>query len=236
MEKNIHLLAVAETLSTAWRKVYGTKQTFIASVALMFLMKIIFLWLMYITKHIPFINAIFVISDALIALLIIYGILYLGIQRAFDLPIHYEMIFITFRLNKAINLVGLCLLQLLIVAIPFILAIFFYILLASYLSTILALLVNIAFMLIYFWLTFRLCLGVAFILDKNVTPLAAIKLSFEATKSNVWRLASLLVIQQLVLLISIIPLGIGLIWSIPFVAITYGMIYKNLLMNVKSFQ
>src|SRR3990167_1138090 len=67
----------------------------------------------------------------------------------------------------------------------------------------------------------------AFILDKNATPLESIQLSFQATRSNVLELIALLFLLTLILFISILPFGIGLIWTIPLLSINYGIVYKK---------
>jgi hypothetical protein len=78
------------------------------------------------------------------------------------------------------------------------------------------------------YLLFRMYLVHAFILAKKVNPWVAIKLSFKATKSNVCRLIGLSILNGLILLVSAIPLGIGLIWTLPYFFINFGEIYKSL--------
>src|SRR3990167_2732083 len=241
MENNIYLLPIIETISTAWQKVKGSKATFLASIAIVILIKIAFIWLSHMTISLPIVNIIITIIDVVIYLLLIAGLLYLGIRRAFGLPITYPMMFTTFRTEMALKVIGILLLKLIIIAIPVFLTLLLSILLTAIFGSMehilkfLLVLLYIACLAAYFYLILRLFLGVAFVLDKNATPLQAIKLSFQATQSNVWHLVGLFIIQQLILIISIAPFGIGLFWTFPFLFILYGTLYKNLLANVKNF-
>src|SRR5205085_143591 len=79
-----------------------------------------------------------------------------------------------------------------------------------------------------FYLLVRLMLSIAFVLEQNVNPWRAIVLSFHATRCNFWRLFGWYIAIWIIMMISIIPLGIGLIWTLPLIYISYGMIYKTL--------
>ena len=82
-----------------------------------------------------------------------------------------------------------------------------------------------------FYLAMRLYLAKGIVLDQQVGPWAAIKKSFRATKYNVWRLIGLTLLNAIILLVSVIPLGIGLIWSLPYLFINYGMVYRRLVIE-----
>jgi uncharacterized membrane protein len=85
-------------------------------------------------------------------------------------------------------------------------------------------LVSIAYLYIYI----RISLSIGFVLDKEISPWNAIKLSFKATANHFWRLIAILILVNIIVLASSIPAGLGLIWTLPLAVICYGMIYKRL--------
>ncbi len=80
----------------------------------------------------------------------------------------------------------------------------------------------------------RLALTLAFLLEQNAGIGEAFVLSFRATRGNVWRLIGLYIVWWFIMVISMIPLGIGLIWTFPLSYIIYGMIYKALMVNANN--
>ena len=66
------------------------------------------------------------------------------------------------------------------------------------------------------------------VIAEKANPWAAIKLSFEATRSHFWALLGLIFIN-VVIIFAAIATVIGLIWAIPYVFINYGIIYNKLI-------
>jgi uncharacterized membrane protein len=89
-------------------------------------------------------------------------------------------------------------------------------------------LLRIVWLVLFYAIVFRLILGKAFVIAKQMGPLEALKASFAATKGNVWNLIGVMVISMLILFVSAIPFGIGLIWSLPYIFINYGEVFKRL--------
>lgn len=225
-------LPIWQTLGEAWRKVKGTKRTFAAAIVLLLLIEmglgsIEFIFKLTLSSF--YINSLFlgiiyvllILINNIIACLIRSGLLYIGIQRTFNQPIRYTQLFHTFQFHLAWKLIV------------------FFIFEMLYFVALLGFLVNISlsFPELLFWtlgyltalyFSVRLSLGVGFVLDQKVGLWQAIKMSFQATQSNFFRLVLISLIKHSFLILSLIPLGLGLIWSLPFSIILYGTIYKTL--------
>jgi len=78
------------------------------------------------------------------------------------------------------------------------------------------------------YVLYRIYFAESVLVSKNISPWAAICMSWKITKNNVWRLIWLTLLNLLIILISILPLGIGLLWSIPYLYICKGVAYRKL--------
>lgn len=252
----VHKLPILETIASAWRKVYGTKSTYFVATALSLTILLALTVVMafgygvlqlYSAKTIDEHHLLSIenIISYIISTYFVFGFMYMGIKRAYDLRISYFQIFDVFRFNVILKLFK-----------TFLLSVSFLLILATleYMGeislnligitthdTILKIVISLMQLMsiiVMIYLSVRLILSFAFVLDKNVDPLDAVKLSFQATRQNVLRLLPLilitLVIEGLFILILNISfifailIAISLIWFIPFSSILYGLIYKNL--------
>jgi len=68
----------------------------------------------------------------------------------------------------------------------------------------------------------------ALIIDKNMKPWAALEASRKAVGKQWFRVAGLIITMVLIFIISALPLGIGLIWTLPMMIILFSVIYKNI--------
>jgi len=66
------------------------------------------------------------------------------------------------------------------------------------------------------------------IADKEVNFVQALKHSWKMTRGNFWPIIGLGIVMYLFALISMIPLGLGLLWTMPMFAILSGVIYVYL--------
>lgn len=225
-------LPVEDILRSAWAKIYGTKQT----------IWIAFIIALTIVFYLSIIQSIAEIASPILANLIKFitivisyflqiGLLYIGICRAKDLPIHYQQMFRAFSLRRAPCVIGIYLVKIILLIIPNFITIAGLLIMSASLpaTSLIGILVFCLGLITTLYLLTRLILSPAIVLDQDLGPIQAIKLSFKLTHSNVLRLLSILLIQIATLIICVIPLGIGLIWWLPFLFITYGTIYKNLL-------
>lgn len=230
MTETTYLLPVWDTLSLAWEKVKGSKASIWGAVAILFLIALGFGILSAITKSFSptFYHVIDFIMQIICSLLQM-GVLYIGIQRAFDLPLSYSQMFRAFQPAIAMRLIAVYILEVLIILPLMVLMVVGFILFTMHMAAAITLACIAYLGMIY--VVVRLSLAMGFVLDKGSNPIQALKESFNATRSNFWRILAIIIIETIIILVSIIPLGIGLIWTIPFAVVLYGLIYKNLTLN-----
>lgn len=227
-------LPVYETIGKAWKKVYGAKGSLWAALLINILISFCFGFISGLLQDsASFISNIINFVGQVISFLLQLGILYIGIRRAFDLPISYKMMFQACHLDIAWRVICVYLLQLVILIIPIIIMIVSGIMYMQASGVAMFGIIGVLIgVIVFIFLAMRMSMSMAFVLDKETNPWPAIQQSFKVTRSNVWRLIGISILQMCILIVSVIPLGIGLIWTLPFVFILYGMIYKNLSLNV----
>jgi hypothetical protein len=232
MTENTYQLPVMDTIESAWQKVKGSKSTFWKILGLIFLNAIIFGVLGGIIKatmgKLP--GQVPVIIGGIVQLILSWGLVYVGIKRAADQPIQYKMFKYMFRWDLIFKMLGLYVLQVLIVVLTTVILIPALLITTDALwSQLVTAGVFLVWYVVLLFVLIRMFLGKALVIDKGLNPWAAIKMSFLVTKGNIWRIFGFLISCVLILLVSIIPLGLGLIWSLPFTLIAYGLAYKRLM-------
>lgn len=226
-------LPVVATINAAWSKVSGTKKSFWAGLLLFFLMVFVLSFLQGLTKDIIPLSFIFACASQILAYYLQFGLIYMGITRAKDQPINFKMIFHAFSPRLLLFLLGLYILQLIIFLAPILvmmLGIFLYHM-ATTPSMAGGVTLIVLAIIAFITIGVRMSLSMAFLLDSEMGPWACIKQSFEATRGNFWNILGMFFILWVIMIISVIPLGIGLIWALPFFYICYGMIYLTLRTN-----
>lgn len=225
-------LPINASLQEAWQKTSGAKATIWAGLLLTFLLMGVMSFFSQTEKINP--AGIFTFILEIVYFLLQLGINYIGILRSRNVPITYSLIFHTFKFKIAWRLMVTYLLQMLIIGVTLLSVIPLLLLDAdahtsSYAIPVLVVSIG-AMALVYF--SVKMFFAMAFVLDMTADPWTAIKLSFQATRGNFWRLLWLIILQICIIIISIIPLGILLIWTIPFSYVLYGNVYNKLLTNV----
>jgi uncharacterized membrane protein len=157
--------------------------------------------------------------------------LYMAIQLVCNKIISYKFIFHPFQLKILFRILFLYILQILIY-LPF----GFFIAASAYIyqtesdfaipAATLLFLISTS-MLIY--ISVRLSLSIGLILTEEISPWQAIVKSFKATRANFWRILAVFLIEILIIILGLIPFGIGLIWTLPFALTCYGVIYQRLI-------
>jgi len=139
----------------------------------------------------------------LIALPMMLGIIIMGIQRSVDVPINANSVFMYFP--DMFNLLLTMIIMSLMIAIGFILLIIpgIYLAVAYYMA-------------------------LPLVVEKGMSPWQALETSRKAVSHHWFRMAGFFIVVSIILTISIIPFGIGLIWSLPLFIIAYGIIYRNM--------
>lgn len=225
---------IFDTVNTAWLKVKGAKATIWAAGGLLILITLTF-WLL-VGIAIDWISVPLALGINLLSKIIFFilfaGLLYVGIRRAFDLPLSYKQLFFTLKDAMPFKLIGMYLLKIIILYIPVILIAIAAKLISTFVyhspTILLPHWLFLATAILLLCISIRMILAVGFLLERNANPWQAIKLSFIATRSNFFRIVAFFLIGIVILLISLIPLGLGLIWSLPFLVILYGEVYKGL--------
>lgn len=233
-------LPVLDPLNIAWKKVSGTKGSILLGFLIAFLIGASLIGVAYLLGHYFVISISLSFIQRIVQFLTTAGLLLIGLKRAYDLPFSYKMIFTPFKARLALKLILLAILKFCIY-LPFI-ALFILIptglyLLSSTFHAIFAPLqamISILLMCILVFLYIRMSLTTGFVLVRDSGSWEAIKLSFAATRGNFWRLLALKLLELTIMVISSIPLGIGLIWGLPLMLITEGEIYKKLSANVEA--
>lgn len=246
--------SVIDSIKQGWANVYGAKATMWALFILIVIAELIRSLMGHASEHMGTLTVIPIlfiwIFIIILQSLLTWAVMYFGILRARNLPIRASMASYVWDFRFFWNMVGLYILEFLILSIPLFMMSFPAMYLASShtatdLSTVEAvaaaattgpslltsiicgLIIIVGFILTIF-LSMRLYVAKLVAIDEKTGPYTAIQKSFAATKSHVWQLVGLTILNMLILLVSIIPLGIGLIWSMPYLFVNYGIVYTTL--------
>jgi uncharacterized membrane protein len=66
------------------------------------------------------------------------------------------------------------------------------------------------------------------VVDKNLGAWEAMELSRKTVTKQWFKFFGLAVVSAVLIILSAIPLGVGLIWSLPTVYIAYGLLYHHI--------
>ncbi len=228
MAQGTYSLPVRETVRTAWDKVGGVKGSIWAVIGIFFLIQVV----LGICASL-FAQGFFNFVSSLVQIVTGISLVYIGIRRAQGAPISYKMIKEVLTLRVFLCIIGLYILQTLIfIPAGIVLGIGIYLTQAqaesSTLMNLVGFLFDVAAIVIFIYLSVRLWIAYAVVVDKKANPWEAVKTSFKDTKGNVWNLIGLFIITMLILIGCAITLGIGLIWGLPWMLIIYGEVYKRL--------
>ena len=230
MIESTYRLPVMETVKAAWAKVSGAKGSFWAVVGLFFLIQIVIGILLGLTANYMAVNFILNVLTTLVQIAAGAGVVYLGIRRAQDIPIQYKMVKEVITARIILYIIVLYILQMLIFIPAGLIA-----LLGLYLGDMqvmpvkmISLVFYIAATILFIFLSIRMWVAYGAVVDKNLNPWEALKLSFKATESNVWNLIGIYLLCFLIFIVCTVTFGIGFIWGVPWLLIIYGESYKRL--------
>lgn len=221
--------SAVDCISEAWVLVKGTKWP-IWSVLLLFVV-------CRALGFIPFIGIIFII----VAQILVLGVCYLGLLRGQGKDIQFSIVKEVFNFKTILYTIGLYILYLffsLLMVLPIFLIM--HARLPNMVDNVESLLTptNILFLILVFaWITYaaylyvRTYLTFPIILLQQKNPWAAMVESYRATQSHVLSLSLLMLLQFIFVFLGAIPLGIGLIWALPLIYISYGVAYKKLVLK-----
>lgn len=77
------------------------------------------------------------------------------------------------------------------------------------------------------YLSIAYTLALPLVVEKNLSPWQALEASRKAVTHHWFGVFGLYIVMGLIIMLSTIPLFIGLIWTIPMMALTSGILYRN---------
>jgi uncharacterized membrane protein len=102
-------------------------------------------------------------------------------------------------------------------------------LLGTYILIMVAVIIGLVLLVIPgIYLAFSYTFALVLVADKNLGMWEAMEVSRKAISKRWFSFVGLLLLLGVVNLIAFVPLGIGLIWSIPWTIITMGEVYRNM--------
>lgn len=212
-ENPAYRFTVFGALGEAWRKTKGVKGAIWAGSAILYLVMLVLVaggtWLLpEFNPSVPDVAAISsniiyqILVDGL-SVLFTAGLLVVGIRHVAGKPVSWNMVFDGFPMAAKIVL-------------------------ATILQT---LLITIGFLLLVLpgiYLAVGYALTLPLIVDRQMGPWQAMEASRKAIHKVWWKVFAVFFLMGLIFLVSIIPLGIGLIWTWPMFIVLAGVLYRYL--------
>jgi len=206
--------SIGSVLSEAWEKTSGSKWAFQLGFFYYFLVVIgVVIGLGIIVGSIVtaseemsaviFMEIAIQLGVNLIAMPMIMGTVMMGVKRSVDAPISGGMVFNYF--SKMLPLFVTMILIYLMVFIGFML-----------------------FMLPGIYLMIAYYMAMPLVVEKGMSPWQAMETSRKTITHRWFSVFGLFILMVTILTISMIPLGLGLIWTLPLAMIAYGIMYRNM--------
>jgi uncharacterized membrane protein len=203
-----------DVLSEAWEKTSGAKGTFLLAfifyivllVVISIPMELIQMGMVESAAEPSMIIMVSIVGQFIINLVIlpiITGIFILGVRRSVNAPIEATSIFKYYK--KTISLFLTMLLMYLMILLGFILLIIPGI-----------------------YLTIAYFMAMPLVVEKGLSPWQALEVSRKTITHRWFSVFFFGIVISFLLMISMIPLGIGLIWTAPMMMIAYGILYRNM--------
>ena len=149
------------------------------------------------------VNGALQIVSSWLSMLMTGGIMLIGVRRVLEQRVSWKMVFAGF--SKALSITIALVLQSILIIIGFVLLI-----------------------LPGIYLTVGYALTLPLILDKGMGPWEALEASRKAIHKKWWTVFGLYLVMLLLYVVSAIPLGLGLIWTIPMFFVLVGVLYVRL--------
>ena len=205
---------ISDLLSEAWQRVKGTKGIIIGGFLVFYAVLLAasfliggFFGLLGVVSESPMLAVVAELVIGILASALAYpfmaGINMIGIRRAADQPISFNDIFSHF--GRTVPLVITAIVSMLLIY----LGMFLLIIPGMYLA--------IAYML-----------AIPLVVERGLTPWQALEASRKAITQHWFKVFGLFLLLGLITAISAIPLGIGLVWTIPLFVIAMGVLYRTI--------
>lgn len=210
--KNNNDFTIANIIREAWEKTKGAKGTIWAGSAVMYLVLLVivaggaFLFPSVAGEPVTLTeavgNALFQTVADFLSILFTAGLFLMGIKRTAGETIHWKMIFKGF--SCAGKIIAASILQFILIFIGLLLLV-----------------------LPGIYLIVGYTMTIPLIIDKGLSPWQAMEMSRKAVHKVWWRVMGIICIMVLIIMVSFIPLGIGLIWTWPMFIILVGVMYQH---------
>jgi len=133
------------------------------------------------------------------------GLMLIGVRRALEQRVSWKMVFAAFSGKKILSMTIATVLQILLICIGLVLLV-----------------------LPGIYLTVGYALTLPLILDKGLGPWEALEASRKAIHKKWWTVLGMYLVMMLLYMVSMIPLGLGLIWTVPMFMVLMGVLYSRL--------
>lgn len=200
---------IGEVLSDAWDLVSGVKMPINIGLFITYGVSALIITVLTYLLHETgspegsFIDIIVQVANSALSILFTAGLMFMGVKRATDRVIVWKDVLSGFDVTGKILIAGF--LQGALIILGFMLLV----------------LPGIYLMIGYIF-------SFALILDKQMSPWQAMETSRKAVHKVWWKIFALYLIILIIVTISAIPMGIGLIWTGPLSVILCGVVYSNL--------
>ena len=206
--------SITQLIGEAWQLISGTKGIIFAGFVVFYLVMFIASFIiglvfgifgamsdnMALALVVQFATSIFATA---VAYPFLAGVSMIGIRRAAGQPFSFNDIFSYF--GRTVPLLITAILMMVLIYIGF----FLLILPGIYLS--------VAYML-----------AMQLVVERNLSPWQALEASRKALSQHWFKAFGLFLLLGLIVAVSIIPLGIGLVWSVPLFVVATGVLYRTI--------
>jgi hypothetical protein len=210
---------IVELLGEAWRRSDGVKGAILAGSAVMYLITFALAgagtYLLFpagtaeAAGGFSLFELVFQTLVQVLVMIFTAGLLRIGINQAVGDTVSWRMIFSGFSFAGKIAV-------------------------ATILQTIL---ISIGFLLLILpgiYLSVGYAMTLPLIIDKGLSPWEAMEASRKAVHRVWWKIAALFVVIGVIMALSAIPLGVGLIWTWPMFIVLAGIVYRRLFTQTES--
>jgi uncharacterized membrane protein len=205
---------IGDLLSEAWRRVKGTKGIIIGGFVVFYAVLLVasfliggFFGILGVVSDSPMLTVVVEMVVGIFASALAYpfmaGINMIGIRRAADQPISFNDIFSHF--GRTVPLVITAIISMLLI----------------YLGMILLIIPGL-------YLAIAYMLAIPLVVERGLSPWQALETSRKAITQHWFKVFGLFLLLGLITGISAIPLGIGLVWTIPLFTVAIGILYRTI--------
>lgn len=208
--------SIGGVLGEAWDKVGGSKWQFILASIFYFLISVVLMVAMSVVSLVlpgagsgeggaiaVIVSMLIQLGFNLIMLPIAMGLFMMGARRSMDVPVEATSVFSHF--SKMLPLFLTSILMMILIMIGLLLLV-----------------------LPGIYLMFAYYMALPLVVEKGMGPWQALETSRKAISKRWFSIVALFILLGIIVTLSAIPLGIGLIWTIPMMMIAYGVLYRNM--------